>query len=85
MMMEDFLCENYDLIYGLKIIGEEMEYRFLDRYGVERRELELGMNALYRMHELIVDTLLERMNKYQKTIDEHYGEVLEQEPDECED
>lgn len=76
MIIEDFLLDNYDLVYGLKMIAEKMEDTFLDRNDFSKRELELDMNALFCMHFLITNTLLERMKECQEMIDDEYAKLL---------
>ena len=81
MLIEDFLYDNYDLIYGLKMIAAQREevlegnYSLLDSENPDAQKEQL--NSLDAINKLVINEVLAQMKKCRNYRVNNYGELLD--------
>lgn len=81
MLIEDFLYDNYDLVYGLKMIAaqreevEEGSYSLFD--GENPRAHREQLSSLHALNKLVVNTVLADMQKCRNYLNNNYGKLID--------
>ncbi len=81
MLIENFLYDNYDLVYGLKMIAAQREdvlegnYSLFDSENPNAHKEQL--NSLDTLNKLVVNTVLADMKKCRNYLINNYGQLLE--------
>lgn len=81
MLIENFLYDNYDLVYGLKMIAAQREdvlegnYSLFDSENPDAQKEQL--NSLDTLNKLVVNTVLADMKKCRNYLINNYGQLLE--------
>lgn len=81
MLIENFLFDNYDLVYGLKMIAaqregvEEGDYKLLD--SENPRAYKEQMRSLDSLNNLVINTVLVNMQKCHKYLNDNYSTLLD--------
>lgn len=81
MLIEDFLYDNYDLVYGLKMIAaqrkevEEGNYSLFDHENPRAHKEQL--NSLDSLNKLVVNTILKNMQKCRNYLNNNYGKLID--------
>lgn len=77
MLIEDFIHENYDFVYGLKMVAAQREEVMEGRYKLfdseNPRAHKEQLKSLDTINELVINTVVGNMQKCRNYLNDNYG------------
>lgn len=81
MLIENFLYDNYDLVYGLKMLAAQKEEVLEGNYSLfdseNPRAHQEQLNSLSALNKLVINTILADMQKCRNYLNDNYGTLLD--------